>query len=169
MNNGRKRNGLIGLIIMAVLAAGVIYGSTPLYNALENIGGGNEPLVLKDGTYTARDEAPGESGFEKGYTNEVTLVVEDGKITSVTWDSVHTSGSGKIQESLDGDYVMKAGGKTWAEQSELLGAYVVEQQTTKGLLNSGDDGKTDAVSGVSIDISGFIRVVEKAIEQAAEE
>lgn len=168
MKNGRKRNGIIGLVVMTVLAAGVIFGSTPLYNALESAGGGNEPLILKDGTYTAEDETPGDSGFEKGYKNEVTLVVESGKITSVLWDSVHSSGGGKVQESIDGDYIMKAGGKTWAEQSELLGAYMVEKQSVKE-FGLDENGKTDAVSGVSIDISGFVRVVEKAMKQAAEE
>ena len=54
----------------------------------------------------------------------------------------------------------------WKTQSELLGAYVVEHQTTAGIMN--ETGYTDAVSGVSIYVGGFVDLANQALAQASE-
>ena len=112
-------------------------------------------VVLKDGTYQAQSDAD-----ENGNYGFVTVTVENGKITSAVWDELY-GGASKAQLSAEGNYAMKP---VWKTQSESLGAYVVENQTTEGIMN--DKGGTDAVSGVSIYVGGFVGLVNQAMTQA---
>ena len=54
----------------------------------------------------------------------------------------------------------------WKTQSESLSAYVVENQTTSGIMN--ETGYTDAISGVSIYVGGFVDLANQALSQASE-
>jgi len=119
----------------------------------ENVPGAE--VVLKDGTYTVQSEAD-----EKGDYAYATVTVENGKVTGVVWDEI-TGGVSKAQLSAEGKYVMKP---VWKTQSESLSAYVVENQTTAGIMN--ETGYTDAVSGVSINVAGFVDLVDQAISMA---
>ncbi len=110
----------------------------------------------QDGTYTV-EGAKDDSG-NYGY---VTVTVEGGKVTKVLWDELQ-GGASKAELSANGQYVMKP---VWKTQSESLGAYVVENQTTAGILN--DNGYTDTVSGVSIYVGGFVDLANQAIAQAS--
>ncbi len=110
---------------------------------------------LKDGTYTAKTKET-----MTGDYNYVTVTVENGKVTNVVWDEI-TAGASKAQLSADGKYVMKP---VWKTQSESLGAYVVENQTTAGIMN--ETGYTDAVSGVSIYVGGFVNLADQAIAKS---
>ena len=114
-----------------------------------------EQATYKDGTYTAQTEPN-----EKGDYSYVTVKVENGKVTSVVWDEI-TGGASKAELSANGQYVMKP---VWKTQSESLGAYVVENQTTEGIMN--ENGYTDVVSGVSINIASFVDLANQAITQA---
>ena len=119
-------------------------------------------VKLNDGTYTkVADEAD-----SNGYTYECTVVVEDGKITSVQYDGVDAEGNSKAQASFDGEYVMTEDGLTWGAQAEALADFVVENQGLEKLTVN-DEGKTDAVTGVSINIQGFIEYVEDCLQQAS--
>ena len=117
-------------------------------------------LQLKDGEYKAQAEPD-----EKGNYGFVTVTVADGKVTNVVWDEMY-GGESKAELAATGQYVMVEGNPTWKDQSESLGAYVVENQTTDGILN--ETGYTDAVSGVSIYVGGFVDLTNKAIAQASE-
>ena len=117
---------------------------------------------LKDGTYEAKAEAPDNNGF----TDEVTLTVKDGKIAEVNWEAVGADGSTKSVLSENGEYVMTEDGLTWKEQAEALTKAVVENQSLS-FLNLDEQGKTDAVSGVSISIGGFTALAEKCLKEAA--
>ena len=125
--------------------------------AIEQAKGTNKSISGADGTYTAQTE-PNENG-EYSYS---TVTIENGKITSVVWDEITKNGA-KSELSATGQYVMKP---VWKTQSESLGAYVVENQTTDGIMN--DKGYTDVVSGVSINIAGFVDLTNKAIAEASE-
>ena len=114
-----------------------------------------EQATFKDGTYTAQTQAN-----EKGDYSYVTVTVENGKVTSVVWDEI-TGGASKAELSVNGQYVMKP---IWKTQSESLGAYVVENQTTDGMMN--DKGYTDVVSGVSINVASFVDLANQAIAEA---
>ena len=119
-----------------------------------------EGAVLNDGTY----EAAGEPA--DGYTDQVTITVAGGKITEVNWDSVGEDGSSKSVMSENGEYVMTEDGLTWAEQSAALADALIENQSLT-FLNPNAEGKTDAVSGVSISVNGFISLAQQCLEQAA--
>ena len=119
-----------------------------------------EGAVLNDGTY----EAAGEPA--DGYTDHVTITVAGGKITEVNWDSVGEDGSSKSVMSENGEYVMTEDGLTWAEQSAALADALIENQSLT-FLNPNAEGKTDAVSGVSISVNGFISLAQQCLEQAA--
>ena len=119
-----------------------------------------EGAALNDGTY----EAVGEPS--DGYTDQVSMTVADGKITEVTWDSVGEDGSSKTVLSENGEYVMTEDGLTWAEQSRALAEALIENQSLS-FLNPNAEGKTDAVSGVSISVNGFISLAAQCLEQAA--
>ena len=110
----------------------------------------------QDGTYTV-EGAKDDSG-NYGY---VTVTVEGGKVTNVVWDEIQ-GGASKAQLSAEGKYVMKP---IWKTQAESLGAYVAEHQTTAGILN--ETGYTDAVSGVSIYVGGFVDLANQAMAQAS--
>ncbi len=117
--------------------------------------------TLNDGTYTKKAEAE-----ENGYTYEMTMVVEGGKITSIKYDGIDAEGKSKAQLSLDGEYVMTEDGPTWSAQADSLAAFVIENQSTAGITMD-DKGKTDAVTGVSISVNGFVEFVNALIEEAS--
>ena len=118
--------------------------------------------ALSDGTYEAKAAAPDSNGF----TEELTLTVEDSKITSVNWDAVGEDGSKKSILSENGEYVMTEDGPTWKEQSEALAQALIENQSLD-FLTTDESGKTDAVAGVSISVSSFIDLAQQCLDQAA--
>ncbi|HIT91122.1 MAG TPA: hypothetical protein IAC41_12000 [Candidatus Merdenecus merdavium] len=168
MKMSAKKKGLIGLVVMVVLGLAVLFGSDKLYQRLDQVGENKETEVennsnqqLVDGSYKVEDEDFDESGY-KGVVN---ITVADGKVTELTWDNLDKDGKSKSQLSLDGEYVMSEDGLLWADQSKALADYVIKNQTLD-TLNVTEEGKTDAVSGVSINIKGFINLVESALDQA---
>ena len=112
--------------------------------------------TLIDGTYTAEKPAD-----DKGNYPFVSVTIEDGKITEVTWDEVY-NGSLKSELSTTGQYVMKP---VWDTQAKSMCQYVVDNQGTDG-LNLNESGKTDVVNGVSITVTGFTSLVEEALAKA---
>ena len=120
-----------------------------------------EGAVLADGTYEAKA-----AEASNGYTDQVTITVADGKITEVNWEAVAEDGSLKSVLSENGEYVMTEDGLTWAEQSKALADALIENQSLS-FLNPDAEGKTDAVSGVSISVNGFIILAQQCLDQAA--
>ncbi|MDO4324637.1 MAG: FMN-binding protein [bacterium] len=157
-----KRNGWIGLAAMVVLGAACIWGSDPLYKAIDGMTPKAEAQAgLTDGTYTWQSAEFDSSG----YKDVVSLTVAGGKITAAEWDCVNVEGVGKKQLSKDGQYSMTENGPTWAEQSEALCEYVVKNQTAEGLANA--EGKCDAIASVSISVGNFVKGIEECLSQAA--
>ena len=120
-----------------------------------------EGAVLQDGTY----EASGEKD-DSGFADQVTITVKEGKITEVNWDSIGEDGSKKSVMSEKGEYTMTEDGPTWAEQAKALAEALVENQNLT-FLTMDEQGKTDAVSGVSISVGGFVSLAEKCMKEAA--
>lgn len=120
-----------------------------------------ESLTLADGEYTAKGE-PDDSGF----TDQVTMTVADGKITEVSWDALGEDGTSKSVLSEKGEYTMTEDGPTWKEQAESLAKALVENQSLD-VFTMDAQGKTDAVSGVSISIGGFVSLAQDCLNQAA--
>lgn len=117
--------------------------------------------AFTDGTYTAKAE-PDSNGF----TDEVNLTVKNGKITEVSWDGIMEDGTKKSVMSEKGEYVMTENGPTWKEQAEALADALIQNQSLT-FLNPDSEGKTDAVSGVSIAVGGFISLAADCMAQAA--
>lgn len=129
---------------------------------MKEAAGLTETVELKDGTYEAKTEAPDGNGF----VDQVTMTVKDGKITEVVWEAVTEDGKKKSVMSEEGEYVMTEDGPTWKEQAEALAAALVENQNLK-FLNMDEQGKTDAVSGVSISVGGFVKLAQQCLDEAA--
>lgn len=121
-----------------------------------------EALVLNDGVYEAKTKEADSNGF----IEVMTMTVADGKITEVVWDCIDAEGNKKSVLSENGQYVMTEDGLTWKEQAEALGAALVANQELAA-LGMNEEGKTDAVSGVSINIMGFVSLAEQCLAQAA--
>ena len=116
---------------------------------------------LRDGEYIAE-----ESEYDKtGYKGIVKMIIKDGTITGLTWDCTDKEGNTKSQLSLDGEYLMTEDGPIWKEQSEALAEYVISHQSLEG-LEVDEEGKTDVISSVSININGFLELVEDCLKQA---
>lgn len=139
--------------------------AAPVYlPGMENASGNGfaEAVSFKDGTYEARTEGPDYNG----YVNTMSMTVEDGIITNLVWDAVDEQGNKKSVMSENGEYVMTEDGPTWKAQAEALAAAVIENQSLS-FLTTDEQGKTDAVAGVSISVNDFISLTEDCMRQAA--
>ena len=127
---------------------------------------GEEPNDLagahSGGTYEAKAEAADNNGF----VDQVTMTVQGGKITEVNWESVGADGAKKSVMSENGEYTMTEDGLTWKAQAEALAAALVQNQNLN-FLNVNEQGKTDAVAGVSISVGGFVNLAEQCMMEAA--
>ena len=162
-SNPKKQN-IIGLAVMAVFSVLVILISTPAYSAIHRMTRADLPepaMELTDGTYTYVDTEADESGFK----NQVSLTVFDGYITSVTWDCIGADGTTKRQLTLNGQYVMTENGPTWTEQADAAASYVISNQSIDGLID--ENGYTQAVASVSINLYGFYNAVNDCLAHAS--
>lgn len=121
-----------------------------------------EGAELADGTYEAKTSGPDSNGF----IDVVSLTVKDGAITEANWDAVTEDGSKKSIMSENGEYTMTENGPTWKEQAEALAEALIENQSL-AFLTTDAEGKTDAVTGVSISVNGFIDLATQCLEQAS--
>lgn len=111
----------------------------------------------KDGEYHAEAESFDE---KTGYKATVDVKVENGKITSITWDGVDKDGNSKRKLSEDGKYGMVANGKAqseWHEQAKLVEDQVIGSQKLE---------KVDAITGVSINTDEFFNLIQEALKEA---
>ncbi len=131
--------------------------------AMNMAAGVSNEVKLNDGTYEVVALEP-----HNGWTSQVTLTIEGGKITNVVWDAVDADGNFKSVLSQNGEYKMTEDGATWADQAKALADYVIANQGIAG-LNLNEEGKTDAVASVSISINEFVAQVEEAMNKAAGE
>lgn len=114
----------------------------------------------KDGVYFTKS-APD----DKGWSYYVTLKVEGGKITEAKWNGINdTVPVDKVTYSKEGKYGMKAGGASseWHEQAEKTEKYLIEKQDPKAITLD-EEGKTDAISGVSVHVNQFFELADQAL------
>lgn len=124
-----------------------------------------EPAVeakWADGTYYAE----GEYAEKSGWKEIVGLKVEGGKIVSVSWNGLHKDGGlDKKTSSAEGKYGMVAKGGAqaeWHDQAMKMEQYLLDQQDLTALVIN-EEGKTDAVSGVSVGVDEFVKLVDEAL------
>lgn len=153
----QKQKGLIGLVLMVVLAFATIFGSAPLYRAIDSAG---KPA----GNYTPGTYVGTGSGFAGDIT--ATVTVDETSILSVEL-------SGASKRELHDDYGMKPVspiGKEWYEQADAMGAYVIgktaDEVTGIAVDEAGKPTDADLLTGVTITANGFRDAIVKAVENA---
>lgn len=124
--------------------------------------GPTEAGPYKDGGYTAE----GEMDKDSGWKSTVALTVANGNIVAANFSGVNAAGDDKKQYSIDGKYGMKAGGGSaeWHEEIALAEKYFLDNKGAAPTLDA--EGKTDAISGVSIHVGEYFTLAEKALEGA---
>ncbi len=125
---------------------------------------GNDEVTLNPGSYTVEAD-----GFDSstGFKDTLTLIVdENGMISEVIIDAYKEDGTTKRSAVENGEYDMSVAGseKTWTEQADLFAEYVVANQSNSVAMD--DEGKTDAVSGVTISVRGYVRLLDDALTLA---
>lgn len=121
----------------------------------------------KTGTYFGYVEE--ESYGSKLVTTAVVYVGNGGAIESVFLDATYEKDKVlTTKKSLGDAYAMKSSsevGKEWFEQANLIEAKVVENQGTS-FITLDNDGKTDAIAGVTIKITSLVKAIDNALLQA---
>lgn len=111
-------------------------------------------------------ETPYDASGEKKDMVIAKVVFDHNKPVSVSIDVKLEDGTMKKKLSQDGGYVMKEGEeKAWHEQIEELEKFIVENDFDLAKITLDDNGATDAVSGVSIKIGGYLEAVQKALDE----
>jgi len=115
----------------------------------------------KDGGYHEEGELDASSGWK----STVDLTVANGNVVAAKFSGLNAAGEDKIQNSVDGKYGMKAGGAQaeWHEEIAKAAAYYLENGAAPAL---DAEGKTDAISGVTIHVGEYFTLAEKALEGA---
>ncbi|HHT20231.1 MAG TPA: FMN-binding protein [Tissierellia bacterium] len=116
-----------------------------------------------DGKYFAMADEFAENGWKE----TVALEVKDGKITDVDWNAVSNQlGIDKRTAVEQGKYPMVAAGDAqaeWDEQADKAEAYLIEVQDPTS-IELDEEGRTDAISGVSIHVNGLTELAQKALD-----
>lgn len=110
-------------------------------------------------------EKVGKAENSKGDITIATVQFENGKAKSVEIDVEQADGTMKSEQSVSGAYDMKnEPGKKWHEQADLFEEAVVSNEFDLSKLNV-VEGKTDAISGVTIAVKDFVSAIEDALNQ----
>jgi major membrane immunogen (membrane-anchored lipoprotein) len=134
-------------------------------------------LVLMSGcSQTTSDAKKYDEGFylakgevdENGWSYFVAFEIKNGKFSDVEWNAVNRDG-GKTKSdlALNNEYVLSSevdGGLNWAEQSLEVVRILERKQTFDSLPEINNEGKTDSITGVTVKIDSFERLVMKALE-----
>lgn len=125
---------------------------------------GCEKVGYKKGQYSG--SAIDNYNNEENTATADVVINSEGKIESVYIDTTY---QGSTKKTLGYDYNMQkyypnAQGE-WFEQVERLEKAIVENQGTE-FLKLNENGKTDAVSGCTIEISAIVKAVDEALSKA---
>jgi len=124
-----------------------------------------EPGTYKDGNYHAEADA---FDATSGWKSTTDLTIANGKIIHAFFSGVNEAGEDKQANSIEGKYGMKANGGSvaeWHEEAQAAQAFLIEKQDPAAITMNAE-GKTDAISGVTIHVSDFVTLSQKALESA---
>ena len=121
----------------------------------------------KDGWFYAEQAA---FDAKTGWKDTVLVTVVNGRIVDVVWNGISsdTKKKSKIVESVSGAYGLVKIGKAqaeWHEQTARAEAALVAAQDPAKIKVKAD-GKPDAITGVSIAISDFLKLALEALKAA---
>lgn len=126
--------------------------------------GPQQPGPYKDGAYHAEQPE-----FEKDWKYTADFTVLNGNIVAANWNAINEKGEAdKKTQSKEGKYGMKEKAKAqaeWHEQAAKVEQALIEKQDPAAITVN-NEGKTDAVSGVSIKVSDFVKLAEEALKDA---
>lgn len=98
-------------------------------------------------------------------TDVVEIVYNNGTPVNLNIDNIQADGSSKRAASEEGTYDM-GGELAWHEQMDLLEDFIVANDFDVTKVNLTDEeGRTDAVTGVSIKVGSYLDLVTQALEQ----
>lgn len=119
-------------------------------------------MYKTDGWFYSRSPSFDNSGF----ATTALITVVNGTVVSANWNAVHRNGGdSKFVRSVKGSYKMNARQGEWHVQAPRMEAELVRLQDPARLAVK-SDGKTDAVSGVTITIGEFRTVATEALKAA---
>ncbi|HON88487.1 MAG TPA: FMN-binding protein [Spirochaetia bacterium] len=120
-------------------------------------------IYKKDGWFYAAAQEFDKSGWKE----TVLVTVVNGTIVDVVWNALpkDPKGKSKLVSSLAGAYPMNGAQGPWHVQAERMQKALLDKQNP-ALIAVKSDGKTDAVSGVSITVGSFLQLVSQALEKA---
>ncbi|SHK13523.1 FMN-binding protein [Tepidibacter formicigenes] len=151
-----KKNKILIIGLSLIISIGLLVGCT--LHISQNA------VKYEDGIYIAQEDDFDE---QTGFKDIVKLEVKDGKIISADWNGVQKDGEDKKTLSKNGGYPMveKAGAKApWHEQAEKVEAFLLKTQDPTAIEYKDNEGRTDAISGVSIHVSEFFKLAKKALD-----
>jgi major membrane immunogen (membrane-anchored lipoprotein) len=121
--------------------------------------------MYRDGYYSATMPE-----FDRGFKYFVEITVVNGYIAAVDWDAFSEEDERTKDEiSEAGEYPMveNAGAQApWHEQGANAENYLIETQDPTRINYSDDEGHTDAITGVSINVGAFFQLAERALAWA---
>ncbi len=116
----------------------------------------------KDGWFYAKAAEFDKSGFAA--TALITVV--NGRVVSAVSNAVNKAGGdSKYVRAIKGAYKMNAKQGEWNVQADRMAAALVKSQEVSKIPVKGD-GKTDAISGVSVTVGEFFKVAAEALKAA---
>lgn len=118
--------------------------------------------MYEDGTYSAEQEEFGENGWKA----TVGVTVIGGRVVAAEWDEFNQGEEFKAELSQEGEYGMVENTDAiapWHEQANAAEAWLVENQDP-AQLSLNDEGRPDAISGATIDVSAFKTLATRALE-----
>lgn len=130
------------------------------------LAGPSEPGMYKDGAYSAE-----EAVYDNGWKGNVSITVFYGHIAAVNWNGRNEKNPelDKKTASMEGQYPMveNAGAKApWHEQAMKAEMHLLMTQDPTDINYIDGEGHTDSISGVSIHVNDFYKLVEEALKDA---
>lgn len=123
---------------------------------------GSGPYV--DGSFYASAADFDESS---GWKDNASFTVINGFVVSAYWNGEHKdSAKDKKTTSIDGEYNMVKFGNAiaeWHEQVQLIEGFIMDAQDIE-MITLVDDAHTDAVTGVTIAVNGFVNLAKEALK-----
>ncbi len=116
----------------------------------------------KDGWFYSKAPA-----FDKsGYAATALITIVNGRIVSANWNGINKAGGDtKFVRAVKGTYKMNAKQGEWNVQAPRVEAALIKAQAPAKIAVKAD-GKTDAISGVSVTVNEFIAVADEALKAA---
>ncbi|MGL6105150.1 hypothetical protein [Romboutsia sp.] len=104
-------------------------------------------------------------GQDKKETLVTTVSFEESKPVDVKIDVKMEDGKMKKEVAAAGGYEMPNATAPWNKQIETLEDFIVENNFDLSKVTVSKEGKTDAVSGVTIAVPEYVEGVQKALDE----